>query len=146
MYCNSTRILMHELRLLERLHDAEAGGNDDRTPSERASASVLGYLVKILNTRQGSAQIAKDFGIPDFTNIASSYGVESVPDIERAIEQVIATYEPRLTDVHVTYDPRKDDPLAIPFTLQASLVLDGQRVPVVFETVLGSDGRIAVSS
>ena len=81
---------MREKRLLERLRaieqDPDWRGESD---PKAAVASVLGHLGKILNTRQGSAPIAPDFGVPDFTAIASSFGLDSVPEIEEAISNVI---------------------------------------------------------
>lgn len=136
---------MREKRLLERLRAVELdpdwrGGTDPAV----AIQSVLGHVVKILNTRQGSAPIAADFGVPDFTSIASTFGADSVAQIEEAITRVIQRYEPRLTAVQVTFEPQADKPFALAFKLQAQLAGEGQQTPVVFETILNPDGRIMV--
>ena len=107
--------------------------------------SVLAHLRRILNTRQGSAQIAPDFGVPDFTSMIGASGlVDSVRDIEASMTEVILKYEPRLQGVKLAFIPDEDSPLALLFKLQAKLKLENQDMPVVFETVLDPDGRIAV--
>lgn len=136
---------MREKRLLERLRAVELdpdwrGGSDPAV----ALKSVLGHIGKILNTRQGSAPIATDFGVPDFTSIASTFGADSVAQVEQAIIQVIQRYEPRLRSVQVVFDPQPDRPFALAFKLQAQLAGEGQETPVVFETILNPDGRIMV--
>ncbi|MGE4263169.1 MAG: type VI secretion system baseplate subunit TssE [Desulfovibrio sp.] len=136
---------MREKRLLERLRAVELDP-DLRGVSDPAVAiqSVLGHVVKILNTRQGSAPIAQDFGVPDFTSIASSFGVESVAQIEEAITRVIQKYEPRLTGVQLSFEPQADKPFSLAFKLVAQLAGEGRQTPVVFETILNPDGRIMV--
>ncbi len=136
---------MREKRLLERLRAVELDP-DWRGGSDPAAAiqSVLGHVVKILNTRQGSTPIAQDFGVPDFTSIASTFGAESVAQIEEAIVRVIQKFEPRLTAVRVTFEPQEDKSFALAFKLQAQLAAEGQATPVVFETILNPDGRIVV--
>lgn len=136
---------MREKRLLERLRAVELDP-DWRGGADPAAAlqSVLGHIGQILNTRQGSAPIAADFGVPDFTSIASTFGADSVAQVEQAIVQVIQRYEPRLRAVQVVFDPQPDRPFALAFKLQAQLAAEGQETPVVFETILNPDGRIMV--
>ena len=106
--------------------------------------SILGYLRMILNTRQGSAQIAPDFGVPDFTALTGATGLDSVRDIEESITEVILKYEPRLQNIKVEFTPDEEQPLALQFKLNGMLTIEGQEMPVVFETVLNPDGRIMV--
>lgn len=136
---------MREKRLLERLRAVELDP-DWRGGSDPAAAvqSVIGHIGKILNTRQGSAPIAEDFGVPDFTSIASTFGADSVAQVEEAITKVIQKYEPRLKEVQLTFEPQPDKPFALAFKLQAQLAAEGQKHPVVFETILNPDGRIMV--
>jgi type VI secretion system protein len=110
----------------------------------RVVASILAHLRKILNTRQGSALIAEDYGVPDFTDLASNFGLDAIPDIERSINQTILKYEPRLSNVKVAYVPQASDVLSVPFKLEAEIRLEDRVVPVVFETVLEADGRINI--
>lgn len=136
---------MRGKRLLERLraidqHPDWRGESDPKT----AIASVLEHLIKILNMRQGSAPIATDLGMPDFTSIAGSLNADSLPEMEEALTRVITKYEPRLAGVKVNFEPQQDRPFMIAFKLAARVRVEGREMPVVFETVLNSDGHITV--
>jgi len=106
--------------------------------------SVLGHLRMILNTRQGSAQIAPDYGVPDFTAMVGTSGLDSVRDIEASMTEVILKYEPRLQSVKVEFSPQEDSLLSLQFKLEARLSVEDREMPVVFETILDPDGRISV--
>lgn len=136
---------MREKRLLERLRAVDLDP-DWRGGADQAAAlnSVLSHIVRILNTRQGSAPISQDYGVPDFTSLATSFGSETVSQVEGAILNVIRKYEPRLTGVQVSFEPQQDKPFALAFKLSAQLATEGQKTPVVFETILNPDGRITV--
>ncbi|CCO24155.1 type VI secretion system baseplate subunit TssE [Maridesulfovibrio hydrothermalis] len=136
---------MNEQRLLERIRymEQEPDSRDTAEPGQVVK-SILDYLRMILNTRQGNAQIAPDFGVPDFTSMIGSTGLDAVRDIEESMTEVILKYEPRLENVKIEFIPEEDMPLSLQFKLQAKLALDDQEVPVVFETVLDPDGRIMV--
>ena len=134
---------MREERLLERIRSFE------RDPSRRGRAdhgrlveSVLAHLRQILNTRQGSAPIAPDFGVPDFLDFLQTYP-DSVREIERSIRAAILAYEPRLQGVRVTFIPQEDDVLALRFQITARIAGEGGGT-VRFETVVDTDGKIAV--
>lgn len=136
---------MREKRLLERIRTIDEdpdwrGESDPKT----AIASVLGHLGQILNTRQGSAPIAMELGMPDFTSIASSLNADSLPEMAATIGSVIAKYEPRLADVKVDAEPLPDKSFMVGFKLAATVRIDGHEIPVVFETVLNPDGHISV--
>jgi type VI secretion system protein len=136
---------MRERRLLERLRAIEQDPNwRGESDPKGAVRSVLDHLGKILNTRQDSAPISPDLGVPDFTALASSFGTDSVPEIEEAITRVIRKYEPRLANIQVSFDARPDRAFSIAFKLTASIAVEGRQAPVVFETVLNPDGRISV--
>ncbi|SNR89753.1 type VI secretion system protein [Humidesulfovibrio mexicanus] len=136
---------MREKRLLERLRAVELNP-DWRGGADPAAGvrSVLEHIAKMLNTRQGSAPIAQDYGVPDFTSIASTFGAESVGQVEEAITAVILRYEPRLSGVKVSFEPQADRPFSLAFRLSARLTGEGRQTPVVFETILNPDGRITV--
>jgi len=134
-----------EQRLLERIRLTEQDP-DRREVADPAQVvnSILAHLRMILNTRQGNAQIAPDFGVPDFTAIVGASGLDSVRDIEASMTEVILKFEPRLQSVKIAFVPEEDKPLALHFKLQAKLTLEGRDMPIVFETVLDPDGRIMV--
>ncbi|WP_027722041.1 type VI secretion system baseplate subunit TssE [Maridesulfovibrio zosterae] len=136
---------MNEQRLLERIRFMEQDP-DRRDVAEPGQVvkSILNYLRMILNTRQGNAQIAPDFGVPDFTSMIGATGLDAVRDIEESMTEVILKYEPRLENVKIEFIPDEDMPLSLQFKLQAKLALEGHDMPVVFETVLDPDGRINI--
>ncbi|MDR1922209.1 MAG: type VI secretion system baseplate subunit TssE [Candidatus Adiutrix sp.] len=136
---------MLKKRLLERLRDLERDAGPRRArPTNETIDSILRHVGKILNTRQGSAPIAPDFGIPDFTDLAISFSQDSIPDIEEALRQVISKYEPRLADVKIGFDPQSDLRSAIAFKLEGRVEFGEKVMPVIFETLLTADGRLAV--
>jgi len=137
---------MQNQRLLERISFLEQNP-DQRIRSDPAqiTASVVRHLQQILNTKQGSAQIAEDYGLPDFTAlVTSSFTSEGVKDLERSIREVIRKYEPRLTMVKVTTELRKEDAFSLYFKVDARLSTDKGDIPVVLQTVMSSDGRMNI--
>lgn len=135
---------MRERRLLDRIRYL------DKNPSRRVSEdprqtlySVQEHLQRILNTRQGSAPISDEYGIPDFTNLISGYP-QSKRAVERAIRNTIQKYEPRLQGVRIRFLPREEDMLTLSFQITAHLVLRDGKDPITFESVLDSGGHIIV--
>lgn len=116
------------------------------TDSGTVINSVLEHLIRVLNTKKGSVDIDPDFGVPDITNISSSFSAESVPELESAIKRVIENYEPRLKDVAVRFSSQADDLLALRFSITAKLVTDEKSKPIIFETIVDSDGQVKVRS
>lgn len=138
---------MREYRLLERVRSMAL--NPDRRGSADPSvmlASVLHHVQKILNTKQGAVPIAPDYGVPDFTDIAGSYASDSIQMMEESITKVIAKYEPRLQDPHLEFEENQDDVLALKFRIRGTLAVEGQDYPVIFESVVQSDGKITINS
>ncbi len=136
---------MYQQRLLERIREVEKHpelrGNPD---PEVVVQSVMRHLRMILNTKQGTAPIDDDFGVPDFTNLGSTFGQDTIPDIQRSIADVVRKYEPRLRGVAVTYIPQSQDVLQVAFKLEATIQTESRDVPVVFETVIDPDGKVSV--
>ena len=138
---------MHEERLLERIRNIERNpGQRGAVDSVSTVQSVMNHLRRILNTRQGSALIAQDFGVPDFTNLGSTFGQDTIPDIQKAITDVILRYEPRMRRVAVTYVPMAGDELGVLFKLEGSIDTETKSIPVVFETVIDPDGKVRVKT
>jgi len=98
----------------------------------------------MLNTHQGSVPIADDYGIPDITNAPGESFLETTKRIEKTLQQVIMKYEPRLTGIRLSLMSDSADVLALRFKMEAVLMED-RSTPVVFETVVSSDGKVNVS-
>lgn len=132
---------MPEERLLERFraHEKEPGRRGKEDP-RRTFDSVMRHLQRILNTRQGNALIADDYGVPDFSDLIQ-LGAESVREIERQLRQTIQKYEPRLRMVKVSFQAADDDATALRFQIVARLATDA-KTGVMFETAVTPDGKI----
>ena len=135
---------MREHRLLSRIRLI------NKNPSRRSTEdpkemirSIQDHLQRILNTRRGSAPIAEDFGVPDFTNFMSAFP-DSQHSIERSLRQTIQRYEPRLEGVRVKFFPKEEDPLSISFQITARLVLKEHKEPVSFESMVDAGGHIRI--
>jgi len=134
---------MREERLLERIQtwEEEPAKRGKEDPG-RITHSVVRHLQRILNTRQGNALIADDYGIPDFMDFLQAYP-DSVRDIERAIKVTIQKYERRLQGVRVSFVPHDDDFLSLRFSIRAKLTSES-KIEVNFETVIDHEGKITV--
>lgn len=69
--------------------------DDDKGACIR-TRSVVTHIGYLLNTRGGNAGIADDYGVPDFSNQVGALESGVPAEIELAIENVLARYEPRL--------------------------------------------------
>lgn len=135
---------MREHRLLDRIRLVDKNPNRriTRDPQQMIH-SVQEHLQRILNTRQGNAPIAEDYGVPDFTNFTSAFP-DSQRGVERSLRQTIRKYEPRLQGVRVEFLPKEEDSMSIMFKISARLVLENHKEPVSFESQVDSDGHIKV--
>jgi len=139
---------MYEGSLLERIRHLEekpvAGGGRD---ASRGFRSIINHLKKVLNTRQGNVMVAEDYGMPDITNFQGDDISAAAKELEGIISQVIQKYEPRLQKVRVNFDPQEGSVLTLRFKLEANMISSedsSKTVPVVFETVVTSDGMVRV--
>lgn len=129
----------HHSSLFERLERLE------RPSATRACgvASVATHLGKMLSIRAGSVQTLADYGLPDLNDMNQSLH-ESLSQSRVLIERFILAYEPRLKHVRVRALPRDHDPLALAFSIEAMLRVEGAMRPVVFTARLCDVGRIEV--
>ncbi|WP_177409915.1 type VI secretion system baseplate subunit TssE [Pseudomonas sp. S09G 359] len=127
----------HNQRLFERLERPA-------TAPACAVKSVAAHLGKMLSIRAGSVQTLPDYGLPDLNDMNRSLH-ESLSQSRLLIERFIRAYEPRLKAVQVTALPRDHDPLALAFIIEATLMVEGARQPVVFTARLCGAGQVEVS-
>ena len=136
---------MREDRLLKRISAwKKEPHRRSREDPKRTIDSVLEHLQQILNTRQGSALIGDDYGVPDFTELTQAYP-DSVREFARSIRQTIQKYEPRLKGIRVRLIPQDEDFLSLRFQIMAQLLTEDHKEPVLFESVVDSDGKISIS-
>jgi type VI secretion system protein len=135
---------MREERLTERIRSW------NRAPDRRVGQdpkrmidSIVRHLERILNTRQGSVQIAEDYGIPDFTDLSSGFP-DALRDLERTIRNTIQKYEPRLKSVRVKFIPQEETALAVSFQIVGRLILEEEKNPITFQSVMDSDGKFTI--
>ena len=136
---------MQGLRLLEKIK------RYDETPelrgiwdAEEIAGSILRHLISIFNTRHGSAMIADDIGMPDFTNLAGSFNPETYAELERHLRTVVEKYEPRLAEVAVMSE-QTEDKFSLTFTLEGKIRLQTGEIPISFETIIDPEGKIELT-
>lgn len=136
---------MEGLRLLERLRVYEQDpDNRGMWSVDAVKASVLGHLNALLNTRQGSAMIAGDLGMPDFTSMIRSFDDMTCDELASDIQAVLEKYEPRLAGVRIEVLPRDDNVLKMKFRIEGRLRLQGGTTEISFETIVDPEGKIEI--
>ncbi len=136
---------MDGTRLLERIRAMESASEntDEFTPTQLLE-SILNHLSSVFNTRQESAIIGEEFGIPDFSSLNSSFDADEISTIETSLLNVVTRYEKRIKNAKVNFVPDPKEPLKMQFALSGELVHQGSALPIVFETVLTPTGRITI--
>lgn len=138
---------MQEGTLLERISAMEKGRQDLGPRSMgRLERSLVRHLTALLNTRQGSVPMAPDYGVPDFTDLGSSFSTESIPALREDLERIVLAYEPRLSNVRINYTPRPDMPLAAVFRLEAEVMTGEGPRRLAFETILDATGKVRLQT
>ncbi len=136
---------MHDKRLLERIREMEQGTQTlEISDPVKLQESILNHLTKVLNTRQESAIIGSEFGIPDFSALTTTFNSAAIATIEKSLLEVVSRYERRIKNVRVFFVPDPKDPLKMQFSLEGEIPDQLKNIPVVFQTVLTSTGRISV--
>jgi type VI secretion system protein len=135
---------MREERLIQRIRTwKKTPDRRDRQDPKRLIGSIVRHLERILNTRRGSVGIAHDYGIPDLTDFRSGFP-DSVRDLEMTIRDTIEKFEPRLKSVRVKFVPQDVNMLSVTFQIVARLALEDEKTPVMFESMMGSDGKVMI--
>lgn len=129
--------------LLERLM---SGGRLTRGASgDRAAImqSVMANLRDLLAARKGNAPAQPDLGLPAPNELRHNYP-ETIADHQRSIANTIAIYEPRLRDIEVTYVQVEDEHLTLHFQIAATLITEGLKEAITFETCVDHSGKVNV--
>ena len=135
---------MRERRLLERVSYWERGvDRSSQTQAETLVRSICNYLIRLLNTRQGSAPIDPLFGVPDLANVAGGLSSGATADIEEELRRVISRYEPRLLKPRVTAVAQGTEVLSLSFSVSGMIDVDHQLIPLQLSTRLDCNGRLS---
>lgn len=144
-------------RLMGSSGDGAAGAGGFVTWAESVQhlkASLLRDLERLLNTRR-TIEVAPDslpevcrslyhYGLPDISSMSSD-SPEVRHRLVRELEQLIRTFEPRLTAARVSLADEGGGDRKIRFVIDALLKLDPTPERVIFDTVLEiSSGEFVV--
>ena len=121
-------------RLLERLSRQELPNlNDRRTPEDLVKASIQRYLSRLLNVRRGSVPIDAEYGLSDMSNIAGSFAVGYVSDIQREILIQIDRYEKRLLKPTIQQVVEEREVITLKFILTGKIDVSASSTEVLKE-------------
>jgi type VI secretion system lysozyme-like protein len=137
---------MSERRLLEQISYWESGAIRTNKPQlDILTESVVSYLRRILNTRQGSSPINDKFGVPDFTNIGIG-GLDqgSLVDVSDEIARMINQFEPRFKAVKVSIAQSDLMAFTLNFEVSGELQLLDQVQHLKIHAVVGGNGKVEV--
>jgi type VI secretion system protein len=121
-------------RLLERLSRQELPNlNDRRTPEDLVKASIQRYLSRLLNVRRGSVPIDAEYGLSDMSNIAGSFAVGYVSEIQREILIQIDRYEKRLLKPTIQQVVEEREVITLKFILKGQIDLSVSSTEIMKE-------------
>jgi type VI secretion system protein ImpF len=137
--------------ILDRLMDDEPEVSREPLPNRFQNLSQLKKAVArdleaLLNTRQEILEeISPEFievsrslvtyGLPDFSS-SSVLNTNDRNRIRRALEQAVATFEPRFERVRVNLESPRDQDRTLRFRIEALLRVEPASEPVTFDAVL----------
>lgn len=143
--------LLVEGTLLDRLIDRDPDASGDR-PISRAE-SIRDYklglqrdLEWLLNARRsadpdpgGLPELARSvyhYGLPDLTSLSRDSG-DSLSRLVLYVEQALALFEPRLTNIKVSIAPLESNPLSdVRLQVEAVLRLEPSPERITFDTLM----------
>ena len=131
---------MAQISFLRRVRLGTALDNRQITDKDLRE-SVLEHIRVICSTRLGTvATLPEDFGICDLGELVRN--TEATDDVVTKLRNTIAQFEPRLTNVSVTYLRSSD--LTLRFEITAELISKEGKSPVCFETTVDAARHLNV--
>ena len=99
------------------------------------------FIPAIDNYKLASSSVF-NFGLPDLTQFASSYGPEG---LRMCITQTMRDFEPRIRDPHITLVRTDESSRSVRFHVDGRLVFENSEEDISFDTVLEvTSGEYAV--
>lgn len=102
--------------------------------------SIMDHLTRLLNARQGSMVHDPDYGLPDIGQIYQGLPY-SLDELVKLIRKAILKYEPRLSQVSVSYKPLNTSECVLQLEVHGRLQ-NGERV--YYDTFFLSGGTAQV--
>ncbi len=146
--------------VLDRLIDLDPRESQEAPKSQSASLSELKQAVRrdlewLLNTRCFTENVDDGldealhsvafYGLPDFTAVSAKSHIEQ-EKMKKAIETALDYFEPRFSNLNVIMEPISNVDRLLKFRIEATLEMEPNPEPVVFDTVLQlGSGNFAVN-
>jgi type VI secretion system protein len=137
---------MKNRRLLDRIRNREENawkGAAAGRNSGYVTESVVSHLQRLLNSRQGTTLMDKGYGMPDITDISTTYP-GSVVKVELMIQNTIERYEPRLKNVEVRFSFQDTNDYSINFEISATLETENRMKQIWLESSINPKGKMTV--
>jgi len=135
---------MNEMRLLERMDNSHnVGFRQYKFHETDLIESITKHVTFMLNVRQGSVLIRKDYGLADINDVTTNYD-EATSIICSSIRYCIEQFEPRLHNVNVKHVANDSDPLKLRFDISGDIYFGRKFRRVWFETIMNPKGSVLV--
>jgi type VI secretion system protein len=129
--------------LLERLENAEEPPEtSQKMAEERLLESVRESLQRILNTPRGFSTSSPELGLGEL--IDANLSTRSMGKIEGELRRTIERYEPRLSDVRVSYVSSGEQRFTLRFDIRARVRVGNTVRDAQFQTQLESQRPLEV--
>ncbi len=103
--------------------------------------SIHSHLVELLNTRQGSLPHLPDYGLPDFLSAYHNFNYHQ-HQFAQMIKHTIERYEPRLTNVVITFDENQSSHYLLQLQITANII---SATIIKFSTYFHSNGKVDIA-
>jgi type VI secretion system lysozyme-like protein len=139
--------------LFERLED-DAPFLADEVPVRRTlcadalRASVRDELLRLLNTRRGTAKVRRSpdvllYGLPDWSAYSASRAADRA-GLERHVVEAVRAFEPRLRQPRAQVEPDPEVPWRLRLTITGSLRTEYGEWPVTYVAQLADGQSIGI--
>lgn len=109
---------------------------------EKLTSSITKHISFILNTRQGSVLIDKEYGLPESHELIEDFSEDKKEELASQIKIILEKFEPRIKEVSLNYN--EIDTTCLAFTIKAKECVTGQGNELNFTTVMASRGKFIV--
>ena len=106
----------------------------------RQAVAIKQHIQHLLNSRQGLAPCAPDYGLQDFND--TTIGTNNMAAvIAEDIKEAISRFEPRIVITHVRHEHNVDNPLELKFVIEGFTLVENQREQLVFAMAVDRFGQ-----